>query len=118
MESKFCNLRGDPQRPPPTEIGHRVPTAEEVLADVHTAWDMERLTFRDPDKFLAGQLCLNYRSWGPLLQGEDEVVQLVRKILKEGVDVQDFFQPFDGNFKGRHYRSDRPLGRIFQTQRV
>lgn len=112
-ELGYVDWRGDHIRLSPGGREGAPPMAEQVLSDPGLPWNIRHLVFRDPKNFVAGQLCANFTSWGPLLKGQDGSTKLVEKCLREGVEVKDFFTHFKGNFMGRCYDSDSPPGAYF-----
>ena len=80
----------------------------EALADV------SMLAFRDPDRFVAGELHRHAEAWSrtsPL--ASCHLAPQVLPWIENCVDVQDFFKPFKGSYKGEEYDSALPPQRIF-----
>ena len=78
--------------------------------------DVAMLAFRDPDSFVAGNLHNHFPAW----EGIANIApfDLMPKILlwiKNCVDVQDFFQPFKGQYRGENFDSTLPPHRIFSN---
>ena len=74
------------------------------------------LTFRDPDSLVAGNLHNHFPAWERITNITP--FDLTHKILlwiKNCVDVQDFFQPFKGQYRGENFDSTLPPHRIFSN---
>ena len=65
--------------------------------------DMPR--FRDPDSFVAGNLTTCLDQWDQIFVGYEKR-NFALSIIRNGVDVFDFFAPFNGTFQGKTYCSD------------
>lgn len=65
------------------------------------------LRFRHPDSFVAGNLTTCQDQWDLISVGYDKR-DFVLAIIREGVDIFDFFTPFNSTFQGKPYRSDLP----------
>lgn len=72
------------------------------------------LYLRNPDFFIAGELHNQFCHWEKILFDND-TSSLVKKWIKDGVDVTEFFTHFKGNFKGCSYNSSFPPQRFFQN---
>ena len=65
------------------------------------------LRFRDPNLFVAGNLTSCLDQWHQISVGYEKR-DFVLAIIENGVDVFDFFNPFNGTFQGKTYCSDLP----------
>ena len=65
------------------------------------------LRFRNPDSFVAGNLTTCLEQWDQISVGFEKR-NFVLSIIRNGVDVFDFFTPFNGTFQGKTYCSDLP----------
>ena len=83
------------------------PRAEDVLSGLVQTPNFKLLPIRDPNLFVAGQLKENWREWDILLEGKSDKTQIMGWI-KDGVDVEAFFRPFNGNFGGKSYGNNCP----------
>ena len=92
-EFLWVDLSGNPASTPDI----RPPTPEDVLAG-NCSPNFDLLRFRDPGKFVAGSLHDHPEVWENVLQECSEQGQLVGQWLRQGLDLYDFFQPFQGSF--------------------
>ena len=80
----------------------------EALADV------SMLAFRDPDRFVAGELHRHAEAWSRVSSlAPCDLATQVLPWIENCVDVHDFFKPFKGSYKGEEYDSALPPQRIF-----
>lgn len=80
----------------------------EALADV------SMLAFRDPDRFVAGELHRHAEAWSRISSlAPCHLATQVLPWIENCVDVHDFFKPFKGSYKGEEYDSALPPQRIF-----
>lgn len=100
-EVKWCTWEGKR----PSQAGP-VPSVEKVASGSAFA-NPKMLSFRDPLSFTAGNLSACASSWETVLEGNPKRDELWSYIA-EGVDVFQFFAPFDGRFQGKPYRSNSP----------
>ena len=70
------------------------------------------LRFRDPNKFSSGNLSNCLPGWEPVLQDYLKRSEIYN-FLSEGVNVKQFFVPFQGTFQGRHFSSSDPPSMAF-----
>ena len=76
--------------------------------------DMSRLVFRDPGNFRAGELHRHAPQLNTLLDDMNDVrFSEVRDWITNGVDVTNFFRPFEGSYKGKNYECSSPPPCIF-----
>ena len=76
---------------------------------------LRNLRFRNPEDFQAGSLHVQPTIWERLLSNfSHEHVDLM-DVIKEGVDVEQFFTHFKGDFKGKSFDSDHPLPSCWKT---
>ena len=92
----WVNYRGEVLQPP-----FSFAKAEDVA--LGKVYDFSDLPFRDPNNFRAGNLHNHMASWKDIT-GNLEVLNW----LEMGVNVQDYFTCFKGNFKGKSYDSPTP----------
>lgn len=101
--------------------GHRIPysvhrDAEAILNDKDGAYDLNSLPLRDPDNFVSGLLHSNVQEWETVLSEIDtNDKSRVLDWIRNGVEIEQFFSPFRGNFKGQSFNSERPPKRFFQN---
>ena len=91
---------------------------EDVISGQSRA-DVSMLTFRDRDFFVAGNLHNHFPAWERI--ANIAPFDLTPKILlwiKNCVDVQDFFQPFKGQYRGENFDSTFPRIGFFLTLRL
>ena len=91
---------------------------EDVISGQSRA-DVSMLTFRDRDFFVAGNLHNHFPAWERI--ANIAPFDLTPKILlwiKNCVDVQDFFQPFKGQYRGENSDSTFPRIGFFLTLRL
>lgn len=77
----------------------------------------DMLQFRDPHSFVAGNLTTCLDQWDQI-SVDYEKRDFVLSIIRDGVDVFDFFTPFNGTFKGKTYCSDLPHQMCFPNSAV
>lgn len=83
------------------------PRAEEVInGDLY--FDINSLPIRDPGKFISGQIHSFVPEWECIMNKITSKNNDVLKWIKKGVNVFDFFQSYNGNFKGNYYNSNVP----------
>lgn len=99
-EVKWVSYRGKP-----LESLSMCASAQDVA--MGKAYKLSELAFRDPDFYVAGNLHKHLAEWEQLGANEE-----VLGWLKYGVNVNDYFKHFKGNFKGKAYDSNLPQ-RIF-----
>ena len=71
-----------------------------MVAEGHVFASPDRLRFRDPDLFVAGNLTTCLDQWNQISVGYEKR-DFVLAIIENGVDVFDFFTPFNGAFQGK-----------------
>ena len=67
----------------------------------------DMLRFRHPDSFVAGNLTSCLEQWNQISVGYEKR-EFVLTVIRDGVDVFDFFTPFNGTFQRKSYCSDVP----------
>ena len=72
------------------------------------------LRFRNPEKFISGNLSGCLPHWKLVLKDYPKASEIFRYV-SEGVRVQEFFVPFKGTFRGRSYNADVPPVCCFLT---
>lgn len=65
------------------------------------------LRFQHRDSFVAGNLLSCFNQWVEISRGYGQR-DFVLAIIKNGMDIFDFFTPFKGTFQGKSYCSDIP----------
>lgn len=75
--------------------------------------DLNLVVFPNPDQFVAGQLHQHYDQWLTISSDSNEEANEILTLIKDGVDVFQYFRHFRGSFKGENYNSDLPPKRIF-----
>ncbi len=98
----WVDFEGRVCQPPATIL-----SAEDVAVETPPAFSIEQLPFRDPDAFVAGQLHNHLHEWEKII-GHTAAEQNIRAWLSDGVNIEAFFKPFRGNFKGKAYNSPKP----------
>lgn len=68
---------------------------------------LSQLRFRDPDDFVAGNIHNHADFWRSILLGYHKELEIM-DIIENGVNIQNFFQFFNGNFHGKMFRSSTP----------
>ena len=94
----------------PSEAGP-VPPLDKVASGSICA-NPKMLSFRDPVSFTAGNLTVYASSWKTVLKGTPKRNELW-SYISEGVDVFQFFTPFNGRFQGKTYRCSTPPKAVF-----
>ncbi|XP_069109268.1 uncharacterized protein, partial [Argopecten irradians] len=98
LPCRWVNYRGKALQPP---FQHA--RAEEVASGAQ--FSLADLPFRDPDYFLAGNVCKSeYLQFWERINACEEVLDWI----KYGVDVSRHFVHFKGDFRGVSYDSDTP----------
>ena len=78
--------------------------------------DPAMLRFRDPACFRAGEVHEHYAQWQEIVGDRPSTEQQqTLKWIREKVSIFEYFQPFTGSFKGKHYSSDRPPSEHFKN---
>lgn len=78
-------------------------TRGELLGDPST------LSFRSPDTFRSGELHSHLEHWEKIVDKPASPEQLqVLSWIRDKVCIHDYFRPFCGQFKGKHYDSAQP----------
>ena len=95
-EHDWVNYRGETLSTSACQI-----TAEDVVAG--SDFGLDNLQFRNPNVFIAGNLHNYPEEWEKINASEE-----VKNWIHEGVKIDDFFNPFQGNFKGKAYNSSFP----------
>ncbi|KAL9977508.1 hypothetical protein ACROYT_G014917 [Oculina patagonica] len=90
----------------PTNWAGPLPSVE-MVADGQVFASPDMLRFRHPESFVAGNLTMCQDQWELISVGYDKR-DFVLAVIREGVDIFDFFTPFNGTFQGKSYRSDLP----------
>ena len=105
-----CEGRSLPSASPAAVRKHSNPLTDVWETDGEKWCELMRsLAFRDPNRFVAGQLHDNLKNWGILCQEvSNPQSNQVMKWVKEGINVFDFFKHFKGNFRGQAYNSTIP----------
>ena len=99
--------------PPPGNI-----TTSDIWAVNRPKQSLEDLHFQDPESFVAGQLHLNIDNWNFILNNTDDKSSgKVKQWLTEGVNIEDYFTNFKGNFRGHSYDSRRPPDTIIPNHK-
>ena len=106
---KWCDINGEPL----SFAGPTVPP--QLVASDPSLANLAQLRFRNPDSFHAGNLHNHVDFWENLFSSTGYSCPKVSllQIIREGVEVYDFFRHFKGNFKGRHYDSAVPPVSVF-----
>ena len=89
----------------------------EMVAEGRVFASTDMLQFRDPDSFVAGNLTTCLDQWDQISVGYEKR-NFVLSIIRDGVDVFDFFTPFNGTFQGKTYCSDLPPQMCFPNSVV
>ena len=98
---EWVNYRGERPKPLAPLI-----SAEDVASG--SSFDLEDLRFRDPTKFVAGNLHSHAEEWSKINTPKE-----VLDWISAGVKIEAFLKPFQGQFKGRYYHSDVPPAAYF-----
>ena len=75
--------------------------------------NIRHLPIRNPDNFVSGGINQNSREW--LDQFKDDLPPHIKDWITKGVDVEDFFRHFKGNFKGKSYDGEIPPKTYFHN---
>ena len=70
--------------------------------------DFGSLRFRDPSSFVAGGLHNRIGAWEGVIEENPLRGPQVKNWLTSGVDLFEFFRPFQGKYKRRVFHSDTP----------
>ena len=90
----------------PTSWAGPLPSLE-MVAEGGVFASPDLLRFRDPDSFVAGNLTTCLDQWDQISVGYEKR-DFVLTIIRNGVDVFNFFTPFNRNFQGKTYCCDLP----------
>jgi hypothetical protein len=78
--------------------------------------DIERLAFRDPNHFIAGELHRHIASWESIAEQAPSANQHeVLEWITHQVSIFPYFHHFKGIFKGEQFDSTLPLPRVFRN---
>ena len=79
--------------------------------------DVRMLRFRDPRKFVAGELHRHPEFWAKLSASAPDYPQASEVLhwIRHKVDVNDYFAPFKGSYKNQNYDCATPPPRIFSN---
>ena len=88
----------------------------EMVSKLSVRASARDLLFRDPDNFTAGEIHFHLPRWDVILQGHNKRDEIL-SYLKIGVDVNDFFLPFKGDFQGTYYDSAFPPSIKFSSSK-
>lgn len=103
----WVNYRGEKAQPLPKvsvkSLGH-------ITDDSVNLGD---LRFRDQNNFIAGNIHLNVNEWENL-GAPDNVLNWI----KNGVNIEDFFKHFKGNFRGESFNSNTPPKKHFPNAKI
>lgn len=75
------------------------------------------LLFRDPHTFVAGEIHNHLHYWEEILEAQPKRQEIL-SYIEFGVDVQDFFVPFKGDFQGVLYDSPLPPSIVFPNNKT
>ena len=76
-----------------------------IIVLVSVLGDPAMLRFRDPACFCAGEVHEHYTQWQEIVGDRSSTEQQqTLKWIREKVSIFEYFQPFTGSFKGKHYR--------------
>jgi len=122
MESGFNPVGvGVRQKPAWVTLGGEIPSpathgpsAEDVLKNAD--FDINSLPLRDPNFFVSGQIHEHLSNWQVILRDTVQSENIMNW-LENGVNVNDFFTHFKGNFKGKAYDSYIPPRHYFQNSK-
>lgn len=94
---------------PPTD------TITQIIAGEQLS-DLAHLRFRDPNRFLVGELHNHCDQWQVMAGSHPSPQQaIVLNWITNKVSVFDYFRPFLGSFKGKSYHFDRPPSEHFRN---
>lgn len=100
-------------------MANNVHITQEFLNSVihgETLADVSMLAFRDPEKFIAGNLHQHKHQWATLSTSLDNHnFAHVFDWINNYVDVKQFFMPFKGSYKGVNYDCDTPPTTILRN---
>ena len=70
------------------------------------------LRFLNPENFVAGNLSECLPHWEGILKDYPRAAEIFRYV-SQGINVQEFFVPFDGTYRGHSYNADIPPRKSF-----
>ena len=103
MDESRTNYRGEALQSP-----FYVNRAEHVAPGEE--FDFDLLPFRDLNCFIAGNLHKHYEEWEKLNPNGE-----ILSWLRDGVNIENFFTHFKGNFAGKCYDSPSPTKEYFRN---
>ena len=80
--------------------------------------DFTALRFKDPALFVAGGLSDSADAWEDVLAECHSSGLVVRQWLKHGVDLYEFFQHYQGTYRGKSFNSDIPPPMYFANAQI
>lgn len=104
----WCDWEGKP-----TSLAGPLPSIDMVSSGKVYA-SPQMLRFRDPEKFVAGNISNYSTRWSEIVQNYPKVEDILRYV-SEGIRVDEFFVPFRGKFQGHHYNSATPPKKHFRN---
>ena len=93
------------------------PQAAEVLAG-RALPNLETLPFPDPDHFIAGGVSRAIKEWESFLDPVSQASSTVLGWLQQGVVVDDFLRPWEGEYQGRAHSGSKPPHTIFPNASI
>ena len=103
LDESRTNYRGEALQSP-----FYVNRAEHVASGEE--FDFDLLPFRDPNCFIAGNLHKHYEEWEKLNPNGE-----ILSWLRDGVNIDNYFKHFKGNFAGKCYDSPSPTKEYFRN---
>lgn len=96
----------------PAPVYQEIPTKE----NMHSYPPATDCTFRDPDRFVAGNVHHNADIWEKVCS-KDEAGQMVLSWVKDKVDLHDFIVHYEGEFQGAVYDHSFPPPKKFKNSK-
>ena len=111
VEHRYCEVTWCDWEGKPTSLAGPLPSVDMVSRDLTSA-SPSMLRFRNPEKFISGNLSGCLPHWKLVLKDYPKASEIFRYV-SEGVRVQEFLVPFKGTFRGRSYNADVPPRVLF-----
>lgn len=116
-EVKWVNVEGNPALTNRGEtVNDHLNHMVELVVSGEVIGDVDRLLFRDPNSFVAGQLHEHLGNWESILKETQSSKRCeVWDWIENKVSIFPYFSHFKGRYKGKDYDSDRPPRELFRN---
>ena len=106
-EVVWCDREGNP-----TNWAGPLPSVDMVSGGLVFA-SPSMLRFLNPENFVAGNLSECLPHWEVILKDYPKAAEIFLRYVSQGINVQEFFVPFNGMYRGHPYNADIPPRKSF-----